>query len=85
MSEKLLVTIAEAATMASISRTVAYELVAAGEWPTVSIGRTRKLPVEALREWVQRRTELKTESATISTPSSASLLDSNRNSRRGES
>jgi excisionase family DNA binding protein len=63
MSEKLLVSIAEAAAMASIGRSTAYALIARGEWPTVSIGSTRKVPVEALREWVRQRTQATMESA----------------------
>ena len=55
MPEQLLVTVAEAATMASVSRSTAYALVARGEWPTVAIGSTRRIPVDALREWIRLR------------------------------
>jgi excisionase family DNA binding protein len=63
MPEKLLVTIAEAAAMASVGRSTGYALVSSGEWPCVIVGRTRKVPVEALRVWVQQRTQ-SNESAT---------------------
>jgi excisionase family DNA binding protein len=85
MSEKLLVTIAEAAAMASISRTAAYELVAAGEWPTVTIGKTRKVPVEALRRWVQLRTQSAADTSTGVRPSSANQSAPGRDSGRDDS
>ena len=85
MSEKLLVTIAEAAAMASIGRSTAYELIARGEWPTVSIGSTRKVPVEALRAWVRRRTQSNVKSAADAGTSIARRPDPNRHSGSDES
>ncbi len=50
--EKMLLTIEEAAGRLSIGRTKAYELVATGQLPSVTIGRCRRVTVEALHEFV---------------------------------
>jgi len=33
-----------------------YELIAAGEVPSVTIGRSRRIPVAELRRWIEART-----------------------------
>ena len=53
--EKLTVTVPEAAAMVSVSRSTGYELVARGEWPSITIGRSVRVPVESLKDWVKRR------------------------------
>jgi len=50
----LLVTVADAALMLSLSRSRTYELIAAGAIPSVSIGRSRRIPVDGLRDYVAR-------------------------------
>jgi excisionase family DNA binding protein len=50
--EKVLLTIEEAAECLSIGRTVAYSLVAKGELESVTIGRSRRVPVQALDAYV---------------------------------
>ncbi len=52
--ERLLLRVDEAAELASISRALAYRLVATGTWPSVTIGRSRRVPLEGLRAWVHR-------------------------------
>jgi excisionase family DNA binding protein len=54
-SEKLLLRVNEAAELASVSRTTAYTLVASGEWPSITIGRSRRVPAHALRAWITKR------------------------------
>ena len=51
----LLLTIVEAARVLSIGRTTMYELVAAGDIDVVHIGRSARVPVAALAEYVERR------------------------------
>ncbi len=51
----LLLTIVEAARVLSIGRTTMYELVGAGEIEVVHIGRSARVPVAALEEYVERR------------------------------
>jgi len=55
--DKLLLTIEEAADQLSIGRTKAYELVGTGRLETVSIGRCRRVPVQALAEFVRQLRE----------------------------
>lgn len=50
--DKLLLKVAEAADMASVSRTKAYELIAAGEWKTVRIGSAVRVVLADLERWV---------------------------------
>ena len=51
----LLLTIVEAARVLSIGRTTMYELVGAGEIDVVHIGRSTRVPVAALAEYVDRQ------------------------------
>jgi excisionase family DNA binding protein len=52
--ERLLVTPEEAAKRLSLGRTTLFELIARGEVQTVTIGRCRRVPVSALRSFVER-------------------------------
>jgi excisionase family DNA binding protein len=54
--EKLLLRISEAAEAVGLGKTKFYELVQAGEVPSVRIGRSVRVSAEALHEWVQART-----------------------------
>ncbi len=54
--ERLLLSVAEAAEVAGISRSLAYELIAAGVWPSVRVGTALRVPLAALREWVAAQT-----------------------------
>jgi excisionase family DNA binding protein len=49
---RLTLSIAEAASALGIGRTKMCELVSRGEVPTITIGRRKLIPVEALRRWV---------------------------------
>ena len=49
-----LVTLPGAARLLEVSRSKLYELVAAGELPTVRIGRSRRIAVADLEEFVRR-------------------------------
>lgn len=52
-----LLTIVEAARHLGISRSKLYELLADGELSSVRIGRTRRITVAALEEFVARHTD----------------------------
>lgn len=43
--EPILLRPAKAAQLADISRSVAYDLIAKGEWPAVRVGRSLRVPV----------------------------------------
>ena len=51
---RLLLTIREAARALEIGRSTAYELIAAGELEVVHIGRSSRVPIDALSDYVRR-------------------------------
>ena len=53
-SKPILVSVADAAQMLSIGRTAAWELVRKRKIMSVKIGRTRRVPIAAIQEYVQR-------------------------------
>jgi excisionase family DNA binding protein len=52
--EKLLLRPEEAAELLSIGRSKVYELIGTGELVSVRIGASRRIPAQALAEFVQR-------------------------------
>ena len=52
-SKPILVSVVEVARMLSIGRTAAWELVRNQKIKSVRIGRTRRVPVSAVQEYVQ--------------------------------
>lgn len=50
--DDLLLTPEEAAKALRIGRNKVYELIASGELPSVKLGRCRRIPVDALRRFV---------------------------------
>ena len=50
---KLLLTPNEAADQLAVSRTKVYELMAAGTLRSIHIGRLRRVPVDALRDFIE--------------------------------
>lgn len=53
LMDKRLLRINEAATIAGIGRSTAYEFVQAGIWPSVKIGRALRIPRKGLDEWIE--------------------------------
>ena len=53
-SKPILVSVADAAQMLSIGRTAAWELVRKRKIRSVKIGRTRRVPIVAIQEYIQR-------------------------------
>ena len=53
-SKLILVSVADAACMLSIGRTTAWELVRKQKIKSVKIGRTRRVPIVAIQECIQR-------------------------------
>ncbi len=51
---KLLFSISEAMAATSLGRTKIYELIGNGALETVTLGRRRMIPAEALHTWVER-------------------------------
>jgi excisionase family DNA binding protein len=55
--EKLLLTPEEAAEVLGLSRCMVYDLIRLRAIVSVKIGRARRIPVEAVRQYVERLTE----------------------------
>ncbi len=53
-SKPILVSVADAAQMLSIGRTAAWELVRKQKIKSVKIGRTRRVPIAAIQDYVER-------------------------------
>ena len=53
-SKPILVSVADAARLLSIGRTAAWELVRKRKIRSVKIGRTRRVPILAIQEYIQR-------------------------------
>jgi len=52
--EPLAVDIAEACRLTGLGRSKLYQLMSAGEIPSVKIGKRRVVPVDSLRQWLAR-------------------------------
>ena len=50
--DPILLTITEAATALAIGRTTVYELIGAGDLDVVHIGRSSRIPVDAIHQFV---------------------------------
>ena len=50
--DKLLLRPAEAAEAIGVGRSKVYELLASGELPSIRVGSSIRVPVDALREWI---------------------------------
>jgi len=53
--EPLLVTPAEAVAMTGIGRTRIYQLLESGDLPSIRIGRSVRIPLVKLREWIDHK------------------------------
>ncbi|PVU84447.1 hypothetical protein DDP54_00970 (plasmid) [Cellulomonas sp. WB94] len=56
--DRILLSVEDAAERLDIGRTMLYELISAGEIHAIHVGRLRKVPVDALREYVDRQRAL---------------------------
>ncbi len=56
-TERLLLTVEEAARHLNIGRTLAWQLVRQGEMPSIRLGRCVRVPLNALMAWIAERTE----------------------------
>ena len=55
MEEPWLLRVEEAARLLGLGRSKVYELVRSGEIPSITIGRSRRVPVNELRRWTEER------------------------------
>ncbi len=56
MTDRLMLRVIEAAEALGISRAKTYELIAAGQIPSVRVGGCVRVPLDALRAWIDRQT-----------------------------
>jgi len=54
-SARLLLTVLEAAEALGVSRSLVYELMDSGDLRNIKIGRSRRIPVTSLEEFIARR------------------------------
>jgi excisionase family DNA binding protein len=66
--EKLLLRPVEAAEAIGIGRSKVYELLASGELPSIRVGTSVRVPVEALRAWIARQLQSAGTAALMATP-----------------
>ncbi len=55
VTERLMLRPTEAADAIGISRSKAYEMIAAGQIPSVRVGGVVRVPVAALKTWIERQ------------------------------
>ena len=55
--QELLLRISAASQKLSVSKSKLYELVAKNQVPHVKIGNSLRIPVQALRTWIEKNTE----------------------------
>ncbi|MFJ7301658.1 helix-turn-helix domain-containing protein [Streptomyces sp. NPDC099088] len=66
----VLLTVEEAARRLRIGRTVCYRLISSGELESITVGHLRRVPVEAVPEFVTRRRK-RQQPTTITTATAA--------------
>jgi len=54
--EKLLLSPREAFALLGVSHTHGYALIKSGRIPSIKLGRSRRIPRQALEDWVERTT-----------------------------
>ena len=58
ISERLAVTVSEAAHMLGLSRAKLYPMVTRGEIPSFKVGRARRVPVREVESFMERQLQL---------------------------
>lgn len=52
LEDRLLLKVEAAARALDLSRAQVFSMIATGELPSIKIGRSRRVPVDALRRWI---------------------------------
>ena len=72
--EKLLVRPSEAADLLGLGRSKVYAMIASGELPSVKIGKSIRVPVEELRQWVHGRVSESTSLLPLAEPTNPTAV-----------
>lgn len=68
LTDRLLLRVSEAARLADVSRTTAYQLIASGQWPCIRImGSAMRVPTDGLRAWIEQEVQKARSTATSTT------------------
>jgi excisionase family DNA binding protein len=59
--DRLLLRPAEAAEAIGVGRSKIYELLATGELPSIRVGSSVRVPLDQLREWIDRKATRRTD------------------------
>ena len=62
MTDRLMLRPVEAADAIGVSRSKVYELIAAGQIPSVKLAGCVRVPVDALKQWIERQLAERAES-----------------------
>jgi excisionase family DNA binding protein len=62
--ERLLLTVSEAAQRLGIGRSLLYELLADGQVESIHVGRLRRIPIDALSDYINRQRSSRPDMAT---------------------
>ncbi len=62
MTDRLMLRPVEAADAIGVSRSKVYELIAAGQIPSVKLAGCVRVPVDALKHWIERQLAERAES-----------------------
>jgi excisionase family DNA binding protein len=57
MTEQRLLTVPEAASRLGVSRSTGWQLAQQGKIPVIHIGRSVRVPADALDQWIKERTQ----------------------------
>jgi excisionase family DNA binding protein len=52
---KILLKVTEVRKSTGFSRSKLYSMIASGELPSIRVGRSVRVPADALREWIERK------------------------------
>ncbi len=53
--EKMLLTPRDVAESLNLGRSRTYELIASGDLPSIRIGRSIRIPADALKQWIEKQ------------------------------
>jgi excisionase family DNA binding protein len=60
MENKILLSPEETCEVLGVKRSTLFKMIEAREIPSIKVGRLRRIPVEGIRQWVQKQVEEQT-------------------------